>query len=214
MCRRAVSISRVVFREIYPWPNLTLALAKKIRQALKETAGVIRLEAGLAQEQKKSPVVVLCLGSMEVPGDSLGPRVGSQLEQTLPQYPVYGTQLEPLDSSNLHSKLEQLNIEHPGALHLAVDAAVGSWLTVGQVSVRKGPLIPGIGLGIALPPVGDVSITAVVKPRRYHLLCQLVNNCRIKPERWAEILSKLIADSIQQALEPGNMFTVPHDPAD
>lgn len=114
MSRRAVSINRVVFREIYPWPNQTLALAKKVQQTLRETAGVIRLEAGPAQEQKKSPVVVLCLGSMEVPGDSLGPRVGSQLEQTLPQYPVYGTQLEPLDSTNLHSKLEQLNKEYPG----------------------------------------------------------------------------------------------------
>ncbi len=197
------SINRIAFREIYPWAEGAAALEAAVRKCIREVSGTNGFAENALQELL-SPVVVLCLGSRQVPGDSLGPRIGSRLQSELPQVPVYGTLQEPLDSSNLEEELHRINQEHPRALQIAVDAALGHWTKVGQVSVRRGPVIPGIGLGHILPLVGEVSITAVVSPRSDYFFQRFWKNCRIPPERWAEVLAPVISQALEQALGPFN----------
>ena len=195
------SITRIAFRKIYPWNDGAAALAAAVRKCI----GEVSETAGFAENPLKGPllpVVVLCLGSQQVPGDSLGPRVGSRLQSRLQPVPVYGTLQQPLDSSNLEEELARIAQAHPRALQIAVDAALGPWTKVGQVSVRQGPLIPGIGLGHILPLVGEVSITAVVRPRSDYFFQRFWKNCRIPPERWAEVLAPVISRALEQALGP------------
>ncbi len=198
------SNTRIVFQEIYPWEDGAAALGAAVRKCVGGVSGMT-VFAGRAEsphQEPLPPVVVLCLGSRQVPGDSLGPLVGSRLQLKLPQVPVYGTLRQPLDSRNLEEELSRIDQEHPRALQIAVDAAIGPWTRVGQVSVRRGPLIPGIGLGHILPLVGEVSITAVVRPRSAYFFQCFWKNCRIPPERWAEILAPVISQALEEALGP------------
>lgn len=195
------SNNRIAFREIYPWADAA-ALEAAVRKCIGEVSGTTGFTDSPLKETL--PPVVVCLGSRQVPGDSLGPRVGSRLQSKLPQVPVYGTLQEPLDSSNLEEELRRINQAHPRALQIAVDAALGHWTKVGQVSVRRGPVIPGIGLGHILPLVGEVSITAVVSPRSDYFFQRFWKNCRIPPERWAEVLAPVISQALEQTLGPSN----------
>jgi putative sporulation protein YyaC len=177
-------------------------LGSVLKKSLIEARGITWLEEDLLYNRvdikKTLRLVVLCLGSMQVSGDSLGPRVGNRLRQELPHLPVYGTQQNPLDSRNMHREIQRIQGEHPGSVWLAVDAAQGNRSAVGQVTLRKGPLIPGIGLGYILPAVGDVSITAVVRPRPNRLLDFFSD--RTDSEEWAQVLAQAIAEGIEFAL--------------
>lgn len=111
---------------------------------------------------------------------------------------MYGTLQYPLDASNLQDELDKIKQEYPVALFLAVDAAQGPRHLLGNVTVRRGPLYPGIGLGWNLPPVGDVSITGVVRTRSSYLVRWVKTGENI-PEVWAKSLAEVIAKGIKYA---------------
>jgi len=127
-------------------------------RASRELAGPLRV---LFKDE--FPLVVLCIGTMRVQGDSLGPMVGSCLcRRQLPGVYVYGTEDAPVHALNLEETLATIRREHPEAYVLAVDAAIGNWNMLGQITVGTGPLYPGEGLKKELPAAGDSHITGVV----------------------------------------------------
>ncbi|MEW6458753.1 MAG: spore protease YyaC, partial [Bacillota bacterium] len=109
------------------------------------------------------PVVLLCIGSDRSTGDSLGPLIGSAVEN-LDQdfFRVYGTLAQPVHATNLQETLEAINRTYADPFIIAVDACLGRLESVGCVNISKGALRPGAGVKKELPPVGDVHITGVV----------------------------------------------------
>lgn len=115
------------------------------------------LSAIIPSHLTKEDVVFVCIGTDRVTGDALGPLVGMYLEGL--GYSVVGTIDSPTHALNLADRLAELPA---GKAVIAVDATLGKAREVGGISVIRGCLKPGAGVGKELPTVGDYSITGCV----------------------------------------------------
>lgn len=108
-------------------------------------------------------LVILCIGSDRITGDSLGPLVGHSLAKVrLPHTHIYGTLARPVHALNLNETVDMLYRQHPHSLIVAIDASLGNRNHLGFLTVSKSALEPGLGVRKKLPPVGDISITGIV----------------------------------------------------
>lgn len=109
------------------------------------------------------PITIVCIGSDRSTGDSLGPLVGSRLQEARhPGALVKGTLDQPIHAANLAEHVERLRSENDDRLVVAVDACLGRAENVGTVCLKPGPLRPGTGVNKELPEVGDIHIVGVV----------------------------------------------------
>lgn len=109
-----------------------------------------------------SRLTVVCIGSNRINGDSLGPFVGTLLENAYPDHlTVIGTLERPVDATNIERVHQQL-LKNPNSYVLAVDSIVGPQPFVHTIAIRPGALSPGTALGKSLPPVGDISVMGVM----------------------------------------------------
>jgi len=104
--------------------------------------------------------VYVCIGTDRSTGDVLGPLVGDRLK--ILGYKAYGTTKNLIHAGNLKQKMQEIKSKHPSSTIVVIDAALGRPERVGTISVNKGPLKPGAGVGKNLQPVGDCHISGVV----------------------------------------------------
>ncbi|MDI4647565.1 spore protease YyaC [Cohnella hashimotonis] len=104
------------------------------------------------------PILFLCIGTDRSTGDSLGPLVGTMLEERGVSG-VIGTLREPCDADRLGREASALPAD---AVVIAIDACLGRPENVGRFLLAEGSLQPARSVGGALPPVGDYSVAAVV----------------------------------------------------
>ena len=133
---------------------------------------------------------VLCIGTTNVVGDSVGPRVGSLLKAAgLPdRVKIIGCTDEPVHRGNIASMLINLRND---ALLVCVDAAVSN--NFPTINIRTGPMQPGDAVSDELPKLGDVSVLCRVAETVEDLhLCSedYVNNIA---EEAATILTTLLS---------------------
>jgi putative sporulation protein YyaC len=125
----------------------------------------------IAQEKGLSPysIAFVCIGTDRSSGDSLGPMVGTLLQEA--GYPhVIGTLEMPCDASNISLRLMEIPLP---CTVIAIDACLGQSLSVGLFQVSNQPIFPGKSVGKVLPQVGDYTIAAIVNadgPKRYAVL--------------------------------------------
>ena len=120
--------------------------------------------------------VIICIGSTQVMGDSLGPMVGDLLrERYRVRAYVYGGMRAPVNGINYHEYCSHLKKRHPESLIIAVDACVGEETDVGKIKYLPRGLKAGEALKKNLPRVGDVGILGVVAPRGKDNLFALLN---------------------------------------
>ena len=123
------------------------------------------LLAGLFKEMESNypELVILCIGSDRSTGDSLGPLVGSMLEELGPHnVAVLGTLSKPVHALNIEKTRAFIAENHSPAAVLAIDAGLGQQHRVGFLEVGKGGLKPGAAVKKRIPPVGDLFITGIV----------------------------------------------------
>lgn len=138
-------------------------------------------------------VIFLCIGSDRYIGDSLGPLVGSMLnERELPFF-VYGTLEEPVHAFNLKEVLKSINKRFKKPLIFSIDASLGKQEQVGYVLFEEGPLIPGKALETILPEVGDYHFKGVVNYVDPLPKSQFLNDTRLLT---VMTLSKVIVEVI------------------
>lgn len=107
-------------------------------------------------------IYVIGIGSNVINGDSLGPFVGTLLQNLYPNHlTVKGNLQFPLDAQNLVSEFSRITLP-PKSFVIAIDSVLGSQGIVNSIVVQEGSLLPGSGLGKKLPPIGDCSIMGVV----------------------------------------------------
>jgi putative sporulation protein YyaC len=108
-------------------------------------------------------VILLCIGTDRSIGDALGPLVGTMLsERGEWPFQVWGTLEKPVHAGNLADAIDSLQDKHKHATIIALDACLGRVESVGHITVGRGPLRPGAGVGKPLPQIGDLHITGVV----------------------------------------------------
>ena len=109
------------------------------------------------------PIVFTCIGTDRSTGDSLGPLIGTLLEEkTLQSFYVYGTLDDPIHAVNLEEKLKEIHEKHLNPYIIGIDACLGRLKNVGVIQVGNGPVKPGAGVNKELPAVGDIHITGIV----------------------------------------------------
>ncbi|WP_127533555.1 spore protease YyaC [Paenibacillus kobensis] len=122
-----------------------------------------------AQLRRGAACAFVCIGTDCSTGDAFGPLVGTALKAR-GWSRVYGTMEHPLDAVRLSS---EGIIVPEDTIVVTIDACLGKADSVGKFAVAEGPLQPGEGVGLQLPPIGDYSIAAVVNqlgPKPYWTL--------------------------------------------
>jgi putative sporulation protein YyaC len=108
-------------------------------------------------------IVILCIGTDRSTGDALGPLVGTNLKKMYPPgVHIFGTIDEPVHAVNLKETIERIEKQHPQALVMAIDACLGQFSSVGNITIAHGPVKPGAGVKKDLPEVGTFHITGIV----------------------------------------------------
>jgi putative sporulation protein YyaC len=142
------------------------------------------------------PIVIVCIGTDRSTGDSLGPLVGTLLEdKKLSAFYVYGTLDEPIHAVNLEDRLKEITAKHHNPFIIGIDACLGRLKNVGAIQVGNGPVKPGAGVNKDLPEVGDIHITGIVNVSGFMEFFVLQNtrlNLVMK-------MAKTIANGIYQA---------------
>ena len=95
------------------------------------------------RQRLKRPDLV-CIGTEKVFSDSLGPRVGSMLNEQM-QTPafIYGVRSKKITAENLSCCYDFIKSLHPTEQIVVIDAAVGTPEQIGNVQVSNGGLVPG-----------------------------------------------------------------------
>ncbi|MFD3262030.1 spore protease YyaC [Paenibacillus lentus] len=123
----------------------------------------------IRQKHPLDHVTFLCIGTDRSTGDSLGPIVGTRLEEL--GFPsVVGSLQHPCDADNLVFRMSAIPKDH---VILAIDACLGVPASVGSYIVSGKPLIPAQSVGGGLPEAGHYSIAGVVNvngPKPYWTL--------------------------------------------
>lgn len=109
------------------------------------------------------PVLFLCIGTDCSTGDSLGPLIGHQLSSLYSRKcRVIGDLKRPVTATNLRYVLDCIYQISPQPCIIAIDAALGQEGRIGQITLSKKPLKPGLGVKKSLPAVGEISITGII----------------------------------------------------
>lgn len=109
------------------------------------------------------PIVFVCIGTDRSTGDSLGPLIGTLLEEKdIAPFQVYGTLDDPIHAVNMEAKLTEIKQKHFNPYIIGIDACLGRLKSVGSIQVGSGPVKPGAGVNKELPEVGDMHITGIV----------------------------------------------------
>lgn len=160
-------------------------------------------------EQNISPknLVFICIGTPHIQGDSLGPLIGDLLQgYHMKDIHIYGTKEEPIHALNLQQRFSQIKQAHPDAYYIAVDAALGTKSHLGNICIQQGPLFPGAGVKKTLPPIGDLSITAIVCPHGPFYNKRLAWTPKRRVFTQAEIIASGILHSLQML---SNLYKLP-----
>ncbi|GED57257.1 spore protease YyaC [Brevibacillus formosus] len=157
-------------------------------------------------------LVIVCIGTDRSTGDALGPLVGTKLIAQSPRFlQVYGTLEDPVHAMNLKEKLELIQVNHPTATLIAVDACLGQFSHVGNINVMNGPLKPGAGVKKELPPVGSFHITGIVNVGGFMEYFVLQNTRLSIVMNMADIIASGLAKAVTLASTPSRFDSVLYD---
>jgi len=146
-------------------------------------------------------VIILCVGTDRLTGDSLGPLTGYKLLPLLTKLktpPVlFGTLEEPVHALNINNIVDKIYTQYSAPLVVAVDASLGLPQHIGRLSLKHGSLNPGSAVGKKLPAIGDITVTGVVN--HYHFLdYAMLQNTRLNTVmKMAEVIAYGIFHGIQ-----------------
>lgn len=144
-------------------------------------------------EQNIENFIIFCVGTPKSVGDSLGPRIGTKLNNSENfGVPIYGTLDSPIHALNLKEKLAEIQTMHKGKKIIAIDASVGTPLLVGGVYIENKPLMTGRGVNKSLPTVGDYIIKGCMGIYEYDVAATISNlNTSISfVDEMADIITK------------------------
>ncbi len=139
--------------------------------------------------------VVLCIGSLGVVGDSLGPLVGDILKAEGVNAFVYGCTDRPVNGINYGEYVEFLKAKHSGVV-IAVDASVGDKSDVGKIKIASGGVSAGGALNRDLGRFGDLGIIGIVAPKCENNLKSLMN----VPKQYVEFMAVRVALRVNEIL--------------
>lgn len=140
----------------------------------------------------KKPIFV-CIGSPNVPGDAIGPYIGSALLELDPNLKIYGTIDVPVIATNVNAFAKKLWIKNFfNKPIIAIDACIGP-STPGTIwCLNSTGIKPGEACGKKLDFIGNNSIIINTSSKPEDLI--LVDTFKIT--RMSSIIAKSIYDNL------------------
>ncbi|WP_096438008.1 spore protease YyaC [Alteribacter populi] len=164
--------------------------------------------------KRSRDLVIVCIGSDRSTGDSLGPLIGTKLQENLAShYKVYGTLAKPVHAVNLQETLDEINATYYEPLILAIDACLGRSTSVGYVCLGEGPLRPGTAVKKQLPAVGDFHMTGIVNVGGFMEMMVLQNTRLSVVVEMADVMSDSIVRATKEIESSRKKFTWPTLPS-
>ena len=122
-----------------------------------------RMAMEIRNKTQNTRPIYMCIGTEKVFSDSLGPRVGTLLNEymTEPAF-VYGMCEQNITAENLLYSYNFIKSLHPNSPIVVVDAAVGTDDQIGKIQLCDDGIVPGAATNKNLPIVGDVGIVGIV----------------------------------------------------
>ncbi len=147
--------------------------------------------------------VILCIGTTNVSGDSLGPAVGDRLidEYNIDAY-VYGRTGKTVNGINYDSYVNHIKTHHSSSLIIAVDACLGINKDIGRIKYIMRGLQAGAALNKKLGKIGDIGILGVVGVSGKNNLKELM----AVPKENITSLSEKIANKIYKMVKELSAF--------
>lgn len=150
-----------------------------------------------------SPFIILCIGTDRSTGDSLGPLVGTKLQNlNFQKTAIYGTLDEPVHAVNLQETLDTIYSQYNDPFILAIDACLGRAESVGYIRIKEGPLQPGTGVNKDLPNVGNIQIVGIVNVGGFMEYMVLQNTRLSLVMKMAETISSGIQNTLIKIKHP------------
>lgn len=147
-------------------------------------------------------MAVLCIGSKQCVGDSLGPLVGEILSQYLPnqrRIKVLGNMHQCLSYQVVEVLIKEIHKRAVNPYIVVVDAALAPKTYVGNIVVSKHGLIPGRALKRKGVSLGNVTVRGIVGEEMKTREENLQVLYQVSPRLIAE-MSYQISNQIYQAI--------------
>lgn len=145
-----------------------------------------------------SKIVVVCIGTLNVAGDSLGPLVGDCLVDfyNIDAY-VYGNTKRPVHGMNYAKYIEHIKTHHKNSFVIAVDACIGKKSDVGRVKLSMSGVNAGGALNKGFERIGDIGFLGIVAAEGSSNLQSLMDADPVfvsdLSERVASSIAKIVA---------------------
>ena len=155
-----------------------------------------KMADALKSKTQNCQPVFMCIGTEKVFSDSLGPRVGTLLNENMASpWFVYGMSEQNITAENLLYCYSFIKSMHPESKIVVIDAAVGAPEQIGKIQISDGGITPGAATNKNLPLVGDVSIVGIVADKSMVDFYTLNSS----KDRLVGQIAKFIVDSIFEA---------------
>ncbi len=143
-------------------------------------------------------IVIVCFGTMQISGDSLGPQVGSLLTKkyNIPTF-VYGTEDSQVNGKNMKEWMSFINEVHKGAFIIAVDASLGAKAKVGDIIIREDGVCPA-GVKGSKTRFGDIGVLCIVAQNSVDPLMQLMTVSVLYITKLADKLANMLFNVLSQ----------------
>jgi len=110
-------------------------------------------------------IVILCIGTNKLIGDSVGPIVGQKLNRLLENkknVTIYGDTKQNLNLKNIEKILQERVYTKSTSYIITIDAALGPKEMIEKVFISKGKIKIGEALGEGVEYFSDINIKGIV----------------------------------------------------
>ena len=122
------------------------------------------LEVGVKDLSKDySNVIILCIGTKRIVGDSVGPLIGENIKYLENEYiKIYGALENTINFNNAQNILTEIYKKFENPYIITIDAALGNKENMGQVVLNKGYIKIGKALEKSICFYSNLNIKCVV----------------------------------------------------
>jgi putative sporulation protein yyaC len=141
-------------------------------------------------EEVLENILFLCIGDSNIVGDSLGPLIGSFLEENKYKYKnikVAGTIENPIRYKDI-DKIKRERNQHI----IVIDSALGNEKNVGKLLINDSYLNAGTSINLGKKIDGDIIIKGIVGKNYNNERLNYIELKRVKYETINEIASRII----------------------
>lgn len=152
-------------------------------------------------KHSKDNRILLCIGTKNCIGDSLGPLVGEILKKQLREknIQVLGNMKESISYNNINNTLEMINNKYKNPYIIAVDSALSKKEYIGSIVTIKENIVLGSALGKCRYKIGNIGIKGIVGEKRETLRENLIS-LRTVPKETIMSLAFKISEQIYYSI--------------